>query len=128
MPVDYVDTPQQEIEDILAVNVNGTLGITSVILPGMVAKYVFAATSRGLPANPYARKRGLILNLGSFSGAVQSPMLATYSGSKAFLSTWSDALAAEVAPRGVLVQHLNTYFVVSLSRSWLFRGCCCNSF
>jgi 17beta-estradiol 17-dehydrogenase / very-long-chain 3-oxoacyl-CoA reductase len=58
------------------------------------------------------RKRGLIMNVGSFSGAIASPMLATYSASKAFLQTFSDALAAEVRPKGVLVQCLNTYFVV----------------
>lgn len=63
-------------------------------------------------ADAARRKRGLIVNVGSFSGAIASPMLAAYSGSKAFVSTWSDALAAEVAPKGVVVQHLNTYFVV----------------
>jgi 17beta-estradiol 17-dehydrogenase / very-long-chain 3-oxoacyl-CoA reductase len=96
MPVDFVETTQQEIDDILTVNINGTLRTTSIVLPGMIS-----------------RKRGLIINVGSFSGAVASPMLATYSGSKAFLQTFSDALAAEVAPKGVTVQCLNTYFVVS---------------
>ncbi|KAI9461523.1 3-ketoacyl-CoA reductase [Russula earlei] len=32
---------------------------------------------------------------------------------KAFLRTWSDALAAELAPKGILVEHANTYFVTS---------------
>ena len=57
--------------------------------------------------------RGLILNLGSFAGSAPSPMLATYSASKAFLRTFSDALAAELGPKGVVVEHANTYFVVS---------------
>ena len=39
-------------------------------------------------------------------------MLAVYSGSKAFLRTWSDSLAAELTPKGVVVEHVNTYFVV----------------
>ncbi|KAG8897821.1 hypothetical protein FRC01_011161 [Tulasnella sp. 417] len=40
-------------------------------------------------------------------------MLATYSASKAFLSTWSQALADEYKSRGIVVEHVHTYFVVS---------------
>lgn len=40
-------------------------------------------------------------------------MLATYSASKAFLDTFSTALAEEMKKDGVLVQCLNPYFVVS---------------
>ena len=58
------------------------------------------------------RKRGLIFNVGSFAGAVPSPMLATYSGTKAFLSTFSSALGEEVRKDNITVEHLNTYFVV----------------
>jgi NAD(P)-dependent dehydrogenase (short-subunit alcohol dehydrogenase family) len=57
-------------------------------------------------------KKGLILNMGSFAGAAPTPMLAVYSGSKAYLHTWSDALTAEMAPKGVVVEHVNTYYVV----------------
>jgi short-subunit dehydrogenase len=62
-------------------------------------------------------KRGLILNIGSFAGAVPSPMLATYSGSKAFLATFTSALAEEVAKDNITVEHVNTYFVVCHSVS-----------
>jgi 17beta-estradiol 17-dehydrogenase / very-long-chain 3-oxoacyl-CoA reductase len=41
-------------------------------------------------------------------------MLATYSGTKAFLATFSSALAEEVRAHDVLVENLNTYFVVRL--------------
>ena len=57
-------------------------------------------------------KRGLILNIGSFAGSVPSPMLATYSGTKAFLSTFTSALAEEVTKDNITVEHVNTYFVV----------------
>ena len=59
------------------------------------------------------RKRGLILNMGSFAGAVPSPMLATYSASKAFLSTYSSALAEEVKCHNILVEHVNAFYVGS---------------
>lgn len=70
--------------------------MTSMVLPGMIQ-----------------RKRGLILNMGSFAGSVPSPMLATYSGSKAFLSTYTSALAEEVKPHNIVVQHVNAFYVVS---------------
>ncbi|TFY82023.1 hypothetical protein EWM64_g1987 [Hericium alpestre] len=96
MPTDFVDTPADEIHDILAINVNATVRVTEIIVPGMVS-----------------RRRGLILNMGSFAGAAPSPMLATYSASKAFLATFSAALATELKPKGITVEHANTYFVVS---------------
>ncbi|THH16063.1 hypothetical protein EW146_g4525 [Bondarzewia mesenterica] len=96
MPVDFVDTPADEIHDILAININATLRVTSLVSPGMVSRH-----------------RGLILNIGSFGGAAPAPMLATYGASKAFLAAFSDALAAELAPKGITVEHANTYFVVS---------------
>jgi 17beta-estradiol 17-dehydrogenase / very-long-chain 3-oxoacyl-CoA reductase len=42
-------------------------------------------------------------------------MLAVYSGSKAFLATFSSALAAEVKQHNITVEHLNTFFVASVS-------------
>ena len=65
------------------------------------------------------RKRGLILTVGSFAALIPSPLLAVYSGSKAFVSTWSQALGSEVAPFGITVELLNTYFVVSTPSSLL---------
>ncbi|KAI0288754.1 3-ketoacyl-CoA reductase [Russula brevipes] len=95
-PSDFVDTSPEELATIINVNVTATLRITSLIAPAMAS-----------------RKKGLIVNMGSFAGAAPTPMLAVYSGSKAFLRTWSDALAAELAPKGVLVEHVNTYYVAS---------------
>ncbi|KAF8918080.1 3-ketoacyl-CoA reductase [Mucidula mucida] len=96
MPVNFAETPKDELEGIVAINVNATLRVTYTILPGMIQ-----------------RKRGLILNIGSFAGGVPSPMLATYSGTKAFLATFTAALAAEVKSHNITVEHVNTYFVVS---------------
>ena len=42
-------------------------------------------------------------------------MLATYSGTKAFVSTFTSALAEEVRAHNIVVQNLNTYFVVCIS-------------
>jgi len=96
IPVYFNQTTQDEIDNILTININSTLRVTQIVLPSLLA-----------------RQRGLILNIGSFAGAVPSPMLATYSGSKAFLSTWTQALGEELKSKGIVVQLVNTFFVVS---------------
>jgi 17beta-estradiol 17-dehydrogenase / very-long-chain 3-oxoacyl-CoA reductase len=40
MPVYFVDTPKDELEDIVSINVNATIKVTYAILPGMVQRYV----------------------------------------------------------------------------------------
>jgi short-subunit dehydrogenase len=57
-------------------------------------------------------KSGLVLTMGSFSALVPSAMLATYTGSKAFLERWTQALGEEVEEFGVDVRLVLPYFVV----------------
>jgi len=96
MPVDFLATEQQEMEDIININIFATLRVTRIVAPTMVE-----------------RKRGLILTMGSFAGLLPTPLLATYSGSKAFLSHWSAALSAELKPKGIHVDLVNSYLVTS---------------
>jgi NAD(P)-dependent dehydrogenase (short-subunit alcohol dehydrogenase family) len=65
-----------------------------------------------LPDLSFTRKSGLILTLGSFSALVPSAMLATYTGAKAFLERWSQALGEETKEFGVDVRLVLPYFVV----------------
>ncbi len=60
--------------------------------------------------------------MGSFAGAAPTPMLAVYSASKSFLRTWSEGLAAELTPKGVIVEHVNTYYVVRLPSSLVSKA------
>lgn len=103
--------------------------MTKIVVPQMVARYAYVLLTLVLVflvlillANSHIHsanigdvnsKNGLIINLGSFAGLVPTPFLSVYSGSKAFLSSWSQAIGAELAPKGVTVQNVNTYFVVS---------------
>ncbi|CAM0135547.1 hypothetical protein VKS41_005195 [Umbelopsis sp. WA50703] len=96
IPTPFADESDETIANIVEVNINGALKTTKLVLPQMKA-----------------RRSGLILNLGSFSGLVATPYLSVYSAGKAFLSTWSQALGTELAPDGIVVEHINTYFVVS---------------
>lgn len=96
MPIPFAQTAVDTMEDIITINCLGTLRATQIITPGMIQ-----------------RKRGLILTMGSFAGLTPTPLLATYSASKAFLQFWSSALGAELAPHGIHVQHVQSYLVTS---------------
>ena len=117
-PRTFVDTSPEELAKIINVNVTATLRITGLIAPAMASRHVpLSPLSHGgtLLTHRLISKKGLILNVGSFAGATPTPLLAVYSGSKAFLRIWSDALAlsAELAaPKGVVVEHANTYYVM----------------
>jgi 17beta-estradiol 17-dehydrogenase / very-long-chain 3-oxoacyl-CoA reductase len=103
IPVPFLETSRKELEDIISVNCVGTLKVTQIVAPSLVA-----------------RRRGLILTMGSFSGWVPTPYLATYSGSKAFLQHWSSALAEELKGSGVDV-HLVISFLVTTAMSKVRR-------
>ena len=96
IPVTFVETPGQEMQDIININCNGTLMVTQMVIPGMID-----------------RKRGLILTMGSFGGLLPTPLLATYSGSKAFLQQWSTALGSELAHYNISVELVQSYLVTS---------------
>ena len=96
IPVPFAETPTKEMKDIITINCFGTLRVTQIVVPGMVQ-----------------RKRGLILTMASFGGIMPTPLLATYSGSKAFLQQWSTALSGELASSNVQVQLVQSYLVTS---------------
>ena len=96
IPVPFILTPTQEMNDIITINCIGTLKVSQIIAPGMAQ-----------------RRRGLILTMGSFGGLLPTPLLATYSGSKAFLQQWSTALGSELKPHGIQVELVLSYLVTS---------------
>ncbi len=96
IPVPFLQTPRDELQNIITVNCLGTLKTTQVVAPILVQ-----------------RKKGLILTMGSFAGVMPTPLLATYSGSKAFLQHWSSSLASELKPQGVDVHLIISYLVTT---------------
>ena len=96
IPVPFTQTEQSEVNSIITINCMATLRVTQLVAVGMVQ-----------------RKRGLILTMGSFGGLFPTPLLATYSGSKAFLQQWSTALGSELAPHNVQVELVQSYLVTS---------------
>jgi short-subunit dehydrogenase len=75
-------------------------------------------TLRFLPAM-MARGRGGVLNVGSITGYVAGPNMAAYYASKAYVNSFSAALAAEVAGTGVTV----TCLAPGVVRTAFFERC-----
>ncbi|KAJ6013295.1 Short-chain dehydrogenase/reductase SDR [Penicillium herquei] len=96
IPVPFAQTPASEMNNIITINCTGTLRVTQLVIPGMIQ-----------------RRRGLVLTMGSFGGLLPTPLLATYSGSKAFLQQWSTALGSELAPHGIDVELVHAYLITS---------------
>jgi 17beta-estradiol 17-dehydrogenase / very-long-chain 3-oxoacyl-CoA reductase len=96
IPTPFALTPEDEMTDIITINCLGTLRATQLIVPGMMQ-----------------RNRGLILTMGSFGGLLPTPLLATYSGSKAFLQQWSTALGSELEQHGITVELVQAYLITS---------------
>lgn len=96
IPTPFGVTPEEEMTDIITINCLGTLRATQLVVPGMIQ-----------------RKRGLILTMGSFGGLIPTPLLATYSGSKAFLQQWSTSLGSELEQHGITVELVQAYLITS---------------
>jgi short-subunit dehydrogenase len=71
--------------------------VNCVALTALCAEYVPEMVERG---------RGAVLNVGSTAGEQPLPRQATYSGTKAFVNTFSDALNADLKRTGVTVTSL----------------------
>ncbi|KAK9352911.1 hypothetical protein V1505DRAFT_371469 [Lipomyces doorenjongii] len=96
IPVPFAEVDDTELTNIIAINDFATLKVTKLVIPKLIAK-----------------KKGLILTMGSFGGLFPTPYLSVYSGSKAFLQHWSTALAAELKPNGIDVELVLSYLVTS---------------
>jgi short-subunit dehydrogenase len=71
---------------------------------GMIAVNIRALTDLSLRfSDSLIRNRGGILNVGSVAGFLPGPGMAIYYASKAYVVSFSEALRAELGPRGVRV-------------------------
>ena len=74
---------------------------------GMVAVNVRALTDLSLRfADQLIRNRGGLLNVASIAGFLPGPGMAVYYASKAYVLSFTEAMRAELAPRGVRVTAL----------------------
>src|SRR5215470_5024758 len=85
----FTDLPVGTAEDQIRLNVAAVVRLTHAALPGMLR-----------------RGHGGVLNVSSVAGFVPSPGAAVYGATKAFVTSFSESLSAEVQHRGVHVTAL----------------------
>jgi uncharacterized protein len=85
----FWEVPLEKHLSIIRLNIEAVIRLTSAILPAMVA-----------------RGSGRILNLASIAGFEPGPLMSVYHASKAFVLSWSEALATELEDTGVTVTAL----------------------
>jgi 17beta-estradiol 17-dehydrogenase / very-long-chain 3-oxoacyl-CoA reductase len=95
-PMYFLELQQKDLRHMIELNCRQMTELTYIVLPGMVD-----------------RKRGLIINLSSGSGIFPTPLLALYSGTKAYVKYFSRALAAEYKSKGIHVECQVPFLVAS---------------
>lgn len=83
-------------QDIINVNLKNTFKLTQLVLIKMMQV-----------------KMGYVVNIGSITGSIPMPMLATYASSKAAIGSWTEALHTECKPWNVNVELMNTGYVAT---------------
>lgn len=85
----FSQTSRQEELDMIQVNVTSLVDLTKLLLPGMLS-----------------RKSGRIMNVASTAAFQPGPLMAIYYASKAFVLSFSEAIAEELRGSGVTVTAL----------------------
>jgi uncharacterized protein len=86
---EFVHLPLPGQLDIIHVNITALTELTGLFLPGMIQ-----------------RRRGGILNVGSVAGFLPGPNMAVYYASKAFVLSFTEALAEETSGTGLKISVL----------------------
>jgi short-subunit dehydrogenase len=85
----FVTSDPQRVREMLAVNIVALTMLTRALLPGMIEK-----------------RRGAILNVSSSAGFLPIRKLAVYAASKAYVTSFSEAVRGEVRKSGIVVSAL----------------------
>jgi uncharacterized protein len=108
----FAETPLEREQQMIQVNVTALVTLTKRYVPEMLA-----------------RRRGRVLNVASIAGFVPGPGMSVYYATKAFVISFSDAIAEELAGTGVTVTALcpgptRSRFqeTARLERSRIFEG------
>ena len=80
----FDETPENEISDMVALNVNALTSVTRNVIP-------------------YMSKGSYIINMASSAAFLPQPKFAVYAASKSYVLSLSRALRSELAPKGIYV-------------------------
>ncbi|MHB8512206.1 MAG: SDR family NAD(P)-dependent oxidoreductase [Actinomycetota bacterium] len=86
----FIDTSIEAYEEMIRVNYFSTLYAMKAVLPGMLQ-----------------RRRGHIVNVASIAGRIGAPLESAYSGSKFAVAGMSEAVAIELASKGIGLSIVN---------------------
>lgn len=92
----FHELPDEEVQELLTMNIDSTVWMTRMVLPGMLQ-----------------RKKGAIVNISSGSALYTLPLLAEYSGAKSFVEKFSRAINAEYRSKGVTCQCQTPFYVAT---------------
>ena len=95
-PFYFLDQEEADFDSLVSVNINAPLYVTKAVMPRMVEN-----------------KGGVVLNLSSYTAKYPVGMNAVYSATKSFVDSWSQALTAEYASKGIRVLSLLPMYVRS---------------
>jgi len=86
---EFADSDWLKTQSMLELNIVALTHLTRLLIPGMIA-----------------RKRGEIINVASLASFIPGPLMAVYYATKAYVLSFSIALANELEPQGILVMAL----------------------
>lgn len=86
-PEPFLNITPQRVDDLIRVNIVTVNELTRLILPQMVE-----------------RKKGAIINISSMSGAMCTPLLTVYAGTKAYVDRFTEGLVMEYGNKGIVIQ------------------------
>ncbi|XP_046963764.1 very-long-chain 3-oxoacyl-CoA reductase-B [Vanessa cardui] len=97
-PEYFLDLPdwEQSVNNMIKANIVSVTRMTALVLPGMVK-----------------RGKGVVINIGSGSSIIPSPLLTVYAAAKAFVDKFSEGLDMEYGKKGIVVQCVLPGFVCS---------------
>mmetsp|Transcript_7518 Transcript_7518/g.9067 ORF Transcript_7518/g.9067 Transcript_7518/m.9067 type:complete len:262 (+) Transcript_7518:197-982(+) len=102
-PLYFHELTDQKTMDLLNLNVTSTTVMTRLALPIFLAKE--------------GKKKGAIVNIGSYAGLYPSPLLAEYSAAKSYVEKLSNSLYYEYKDQGIDIQcHSPLYIVSKMSK------------
>ncbi|CAG9559231.1 unnamed protein product [Danaus chrysippus] len=87
---------EKNINTMIKANVVSVTRMTRIVMPGMVE-----------------RGKGVVINIGSGSSIIPSPLLTVYASTKAYVEKFSEGLEMEYSKRGIIVQCVLPGFVCS---------------
>jgi 17beta-estradiol 17-dehydrogenase / very-long-chain 3-oxoacyl-CoA reductase len=96
-PMYFHELTDSEVQDLMTMNIDSTVWMTRMVLPGMIE----------------SKKKGAIVNISSASAMYDLPLLAQYSGSKSFIEKFSRAINVEYKSKGITCQCQIPFYVAT---------------